>query len=927
MVGTEASSEVFDDLSPPQEHFLKKYLLEQRLRREIYELTKPDCCHKLGYPFAEKDGISSSSDELPLVSFFFQNYCATFPFIANNLDTDQITFWQQTVQPFVESFIAKGISGSDERKENATKRRQVNKKFLLGLLLFYNLMIITEKDLQYLQSDHIKVNDGGGLHKLKNPMENNCNALGGVYGDESRLKFNNDVFVNIVAVRQVSPATDSKSWSFNVFKSNEPRHNYEFVVQVTYRRQQETTLHEELRDGENEDEAPGELDRLIGQKEVYDYTTHYVVRYYDQFQALARNLKKDLPGLAAGVAHLPRKSKTDEGVKSNDVGLSNSQTDIDTIQTAKGTRVLARERLRLSLRGYIRSLTTQSEIVHSRTFKDFLVKDKFDTLTEDDIADQNRRKEHETNMINVQKEFQAQTSRVIMQLSRDFDAFKQKLVVNPLTLRELFDDIGKTGDVKKLSPLLATFNEWCKLETAATIYQIFLGLDGLDTWLRKCKKLHSLFPYTIVYGVLKLANPAKIISRVVDLLLVEMPLMPWLKASDKKVPRNLLSLIFLTMIDEDLSGCEKELAELRDNRLGPAYASLTQRLDKYAELTAEDIDNIKQESWDSGNDFFYTILFTEAIGPAITDALLLEQLEDSYVKFKTLEDHQDPELCKLYSDLSQYWHLVVRRKDMDLVKLMWQEPELTRLIKRSLTIFYLPLINLFAKSNMHIVFLEFKRFLDDLFKELLILSEQDMYWTEPILVFQRIKAVLDRHDHTVWNFIHSTYVNDEQHLFLGLIEWIEKFLIMLRLKFDHKEKVCLKLHVPAGIKIDTALFNRQLKTRVATTTAKRHLYKQLLESKAIINSNNRDDMDERWDEINGKVFGDMNMSGFGVDADDLEDIQILSDECDLEGGDENAEFKRKLKLLEKQSNDAGTSEMDKLDPMIKDELKRILRSI
>ena len=41
------------------------------------------------------------------------------------------------------------------------------------------------------------------------------------------------------------------------------------------------------------------------------------------------------------------------------------------------------------------------------------------------------------------------------------------------------------------------------------------------------KKFHRIFPHNIVYGILKYTNPMKIISRIVDLLLVNIPSFPW----------------------------------------------------------------------------------------------------------------------------------------------------------------------------------------------------------------------------------------------------------------------------------------------------------------------------------------------------------------------------------------------------------------
>ena len=65
-------------LTPTQEHFLKKYLLEEQLSKELHNFNEPNCCQLLGYPFKSSSNKNNQNDELssklPLLSFFSNNF-------------------------------------------------------------------------------------------------------------------------------------------------------------------------------------------------------------------------------------------------------------------------------------------------------------------------------------------------------------------------------------------------------------------------------------------------------------------------------------------------------------------------------------------------------------------------------------------------------------------------------------------------------------------------------------------------------------------------------------------------------------------------------------------------------------------------------------------------------------------------------------
>lgn len=962
----------FNELSPTQEHFLKKYLLENRLNNELHLLSEPNCCQLFGPPFKTTDD-EIDGKQIPLLKFFFKKFIETFPFIANNPPEDQISFWHDTVQQFLESFNLKDISDSQERQESMTKRKQVNVKLASGLLLFFNSMLITEKDLQYLQNAHLKPSDTGTLDKLlKGPasLDNSPSLDGfGNLTDYGSMKFMNDLCLNIVAIKYIKPEitrtpssnsvdTSSTGSSWNPFKgvsilspsiNKTPRHHYEFVIQVTKRTERE--------------------------RGVYEYSSYFIPRAYHEFRKFERDLKKKYPGLMATEApKLPQKLKHDEGVNKHGYqesselssernSLSPHEVNTDdpsSFRTGSPTpniggtdspssqKNLVREKLRLALRGYLSNLIKHPEIIHSDIFNDFIFDPQliYEQLPVVEQKDHESRVEHEKSIAETQHEFQKQTANAILELTKNFDEFKKNLIMNPEALSDIFKEIGETPNVENLSPLLKTFVEWSKLEVAATLYQTFLSVDNSSEWLQKCRKFHALFPYSIVYGILKFTNPVKIVSRVIDLLLANFPsfsLPLWgfsgskdLKDASKSTSaKNLLSLIFIMLLEEDLNDFKKELKMLKEEKLSnnPKFDIFLERIEFYVNTSNELIvDNIKAVSRDTRKDLLLCLLTTDQLTPSLSpeDLKTYQAIEISFHSYEKINDEEKLKQSELYFNLKQYWQILLRKKDKDLMKQLWQEPELTQLIKKFLTIFYQPLMKVFAKCDIHIVFKDFQRFMDDLLNELTQLSEGDIYYLSPFEIFQRSKSVFDRHEKVLWGFIHNLYVNDDEKLFLNLIKWIEKFLHILRIKFTDPSNVTIDLELIAANDLDHELFLHQLNSKINKTLQRRQLLKLYLNKKAQGNEivSHQDKIDDHWNNVNDEILGDVKAEEFGLNNEDIDDFNLLHQESEATGNtDLDKELHLKLNQLEKDMDAVGTSELDKFDHLLQSQLHSILSKI
>src|SRR5215471_11922113 len=83
---------------------------------------------------------------------------------------------------------------------------------------------------------------------------------------------------------------------------------------------------------------------------------------------------------------------------------------------------------------------------------------------------------------------------------------------------------------------------------AATLYHLFLADDDSPELLSEARKIHSLVPYTILKNVIRIANPAAVMSGVLDLFLAQ----PF-------GSRSLLQRIFALAIHDGIRSFQKAI--------------------------------------------------------------------------------------------------------------------------------------------------------------------------------------------------------------------------------------------------------------------------------------------------------------------------------------------------------------------------------
>lgn len=920
--------EFIDSFTPAQEHFLRKALLELCIKKELHWLSVPNSVLLLGPPFRQfnhPQGI-----EMPILKHFFQNYIKTFPLIASNPEMEQIEFWRDTVHPFIDSFNKKHISDSIERKELVTKRHQINSRLSSLLIMFYNSMIISKKEFQYLDSDHLRESDKGKLDKLSrapNAAKQSFDAFQGTRSleDYERMVFLNNINVNIVAVDiiNVDVNAEKSSWSL-LFNSPETKRklHYLFVLQVTKRE---------------------------GASGKFLYKSHFISKLYLDFKRLEADLKKKYPGLmTTDITRLPKKLSNDLGHSATD---SSSSSLLDSVSVVSGTskkpryanQRYHREKLRLALRGYMASLLAKPEIAHCDILQHFIddKKRNFDKLTESQEEDYILRMDLEKRRLLTQIEFQEETAKSVYDLSKKFEDFKKQLLEDPELLSQIFAEFSKTKTMEEVSPLLKTFFEWCKLEIAATLYQVFLSQDNSSEWFRKCLKFHRFFPYSMCYGILKFANPMKVMTRIVDMLLISVPTvnMPWSSSEDKKKVNNLLSMMFIMLLDEDLQDYLKERTKLLEE--GPLnlleFLPFVKRIMDYVALhDIEVADQIKEESILNEENLLLTIFKTEKLGKKLSDAeyATYQKIEQSYQKYVLMEDHKNVDEAAVFVSLQQLWQLEVRSRDKELMKQLWKEPELTQLIKKFLVVFYNPLMTVMKQCEIHTAFRDFQLFMNDLMEELKQLDEGGIYFTSPVEIFNRFKTLLNKHERGFWRLLRDLYLKDDKKIFTGLIEWVQSFLLALRRKNSEPELVTVHFtKMQPTAPVDPQLLKQQVDNRMEAILAKRRIIRHYLEKQsrkddsggnAVKQGVTRDqaEINARWEKLNNGLF-EVQDADLGVDNEDYDELE-LAKLGDLEEGDKEAQLLLRDLTKYHKMVDQNTLEIEKLASSMHAQLRDIL---
>ena len=151
-----------------------------------------------------------------------------------------------------------------------------------------------------------------------------------------------------------------------------------------------------------------------------------------------------------------------------------------------------------------------------------------------------------------------------------------------------------------------TYLEHIKLipyRVAATIYHLFLAEDNSPELFSQAKRIHSLIPYTLMKNVIRIANPAAVMSGVLDLFLAQ----PF-------GSRSLLQRIFSMTLNDGIKLFQKSIDSLVTKINDPI---LTEKLKRFVDAD-EDVKNaLRGEAAAEDVDLIVVILRSDRFSPEL----------------------------------------------------------------------------------------------------------------------------------------------------------------------------------------------------------------------------------------------------------------------------------------------------------------------
>ncbi|CUS22021.1 LAQU0S04e06370g1_1 [Lachancea quebecensis] len=987
------------DLTPAEEHYLKRELLKQELAREIEGLDDPKALRKFGYPFSAEDPRSAhskkklirhlrrskasetesdsdsnedSGSEFPLLSHFLQHFVMKLPLLAQDL-VNKEDFWQEKVQLFFEHFMEQQFSSSFDREE-LTKRKKLAMKLSKMVLLMYNSGIGCKKEVEYFEQDKFE------LEGSKRPMK------------QQRL----DTFVMPSKESLRYLLTEEpyyiNGWDFNVMAAvshktlnpdppakAKPSSGSKWMKTPAFLSPSSLTSPSKFFSKLTMSDSSSEKGEYVFVTRIRQDGTEdiwFTNKKYSDFKRLVSDLNKEFPGKE--LPKLPHQSKVgvssttsfeasstknnasqpstprekivstfSEEVSSLDTTADDTTARVDDDDddddfqdaTETVTKHLPREKLRTSLRKFLRVLVEDSEVAQSVSLKKFVRGSKLEYAELSPPVLQDMKSREAVDVVNLENQiaFQKLAFEQTLQLQNAMKEFKTSVLEDEDYLLKLFQEIKVKDSVEQLSPTLKGFMGWCRINLSATIYQTFLGNDGGYELFTQVKRLHRLLPYTVMIQILKITNPMAIMKGMMDLFMAR----PF-------GGNSLLQNMFSSVLSDDLKSQLKLAKELEDSAAKESnYGSEMSKV-----LASAIFDN------EDGKLLDMQAVHDEAIEMTMPLAIVLsmkchekgylsqsalDELIESYSLWKIQEHSASEALFKTdsctsiedvpglyFSHIKSLLQIYIRERDKKLMKQIWQDPELSQLLKSIVALFYEPMVRIFRVSRMDVAFRNFEKFMNDLVALLDDVINGRSSFSTSFNVVDAINKLVEKHENSLYQFIHEICMHDTEKTFEGMISYLTTIVKFLqKSKYGQTDRLDLSELANEGVALglDTDLLKKQLAELVSSKEESRKLYQKLVNAKTSSpqkkGENLKEAMERKWKESNEAALPET-VTELGLQDGDLVDLDLdVGDYAYLDEEEQEALQQEHRDVLDKKVDLSEVSKM--VDIIFRDKLKEILK--
>ncbi|KAF9646004.1 hypothetical protein BDM02DRAFT_3189196 [Thelephora ganbajun] len=715
-------------LSPIRAHYLKKTLIQLQFNKELDIITSPahgtvSSLSYLGPPFRPPPKDASRIN-LPFLRYIFRQFVLTFPF----LDEAPKDFFPDKLQPFVASVLSKNLSPTSVMDDDAEQIGEASKSTRK------KLMTKAERSLSILLSSGIKLVEPEQVVRLSQADLNRLEAIA-----KNRLarerKSKDALDVNIVCVRTVVSKGRVRSKAHD-----------EFIIRTRRR---------------------GRPDIFVG-------------RRHGDFKTLANELRKAYPdapvrpppGKDHGYVNAGATPKSPTSADYYGPGDSNDSLPM----TSDGGNIsssarLGREKNRLTLRAYLRTLISTSVTAHSPVLLSFLLSNPT-TLSQSEVEDAQRREEADRTREDGRKRFAKEIANRVDGLREAVQSVKGDLMGKD-GLTKIFATIKITPDITQLPPNYQAVIEWARMSLASTIFHHFVASDEASESFTSMKRIHGLMPYFMMKAALKISNPVAMIRSMLDLFLAQ----PF-------GGKSLLQRMFTSSLMEEVKMLEEDIEAVKEKVDDPMMCEKV-RLFIYA---PPEIQQFYKEESVAEEMHLIAIVLRNSEHPVLSRPQMYRvskawEKYRQYIKYKReLNDSDDDEgpadeEAWLFEDLQLLGKLYSRLRDREQLISLIFEGNTADLLRDIITIFYSPLAQVYKAANIADSLGDLQAFMNDMIRT--IEQTEELSQEDPHRAVQAFIDLVKRHEQMFYNFVYKIHSRGGS-LFDNLMKWIELFLTIVR---------------------------------------------------------------------------------------------------------------------------------------------------